>query len=420
MGFSAIAILIFGFGFWSVTTRITGAVIAHGKLEVDRDRQVVQHPDGGVVAEILASNGQMVAAQDVLLRLDISVERAALASAQERLFDLRVRQERLTSEASDSVSITFSSALIAQSKERKGRSELLAKQRKQFETKRVSLKNKLIQFDQRQSQIRAQIHGITAQLAAIETQLALTKLALADQEMLLQKQLSPAGVVLSFRREESILLGKRAALQSDIAEARERIREIEIGKLQIQENFRIDAMSELLDLEEPLRQFRHEIQNLTQRIANAEIRAPSSGIVYQIGIHTIRAVVRPAETLMYLVPQDRPLVIVAAILPQYVDQVRVGQKIKIRLSAFDTRTTPEMFGHITEISADVIKDQLNGGFYYSIKAVLGERELEKLPEGAVLLPGMPVETFIQTGDRSPMAYFIKPFSDYLTRAFRES
>jgi HlyD family secretion protein len=420
IGLLALIVLTLGFGVWSTTTRITGAIIATGKVEVERNRQVVQHPGGGVVAEILVDDGTFIEADQVLLRLDVSEAEAELAYARLQLFDLMSRQDRLMAEASGAHRVSSRPELDTAFGANSALTAMLDGQERLFEANVTSQRNQTMQLRQQQSQIRAGIEGISAQLSALAVQSDLVTEALADQKDLLAKGLSQAAELLRLRREQSVLDGRQGELRANIAAAEERISEAENEILLRADEFRGQSISALRDLEEPLRGLRHRVRQLQAQIAAADIRAPTSGIVYQLAVHTPRAVVRPAEPLLYLVPQDRPRVIAAHVTPQHIDQVRIGQEVKMRLSALNARTTPEVFGRITEVSADAIEDQLRGGHYYRVEVQLSAGELGKLPEGTVLLPGMPVETFIQTGERSPMAYLIKPISDYLARAFRES
>ena len=156
------------------------------------------------------------------------------------------------------------------------------------------------------------------------------------------------------------------------------------------------------------------------QIDRLDIRAPVSGIVYALRVTTPRSVVRAAEALMYLVPQDRPLVIAARVMPTNIDEISVGQQVNLRFSSLDQRTTPELTGEVVQISADALDDETTGASYFRAEIILRPGQIERLPEGTQLVPGMPVEAFIRTGDRSPLAYLIKPVADYFVRSWREN
>lgn len=155
-------------------------------------------------------------------------------------------------------------------------------------------------------------------------------------------------------------------------------------------------------------------------MSRLDITAPVSGVVYGLQVHTPRAVIRPADPVLYVVPQDRPLVIAVHVDPIHIDEIHVGQPVILSMSAFDQRHTPQLTGTVTRVSADAFEDSASGRSFYRAEIVLDEGQVEKLPEGKVLIPGMPVQAFVRTADRSPLGYLIKPLSDYFTKAFRES
>lgn len=155
-----------------------------------------------------------------------------------------------------------------------------------------------------------------------------------------------------------------------------------------------------------------------ETLSRTDLRAPVSGVVYDSRVFALQSVVSPAEPIMYIIPQDQPMVVSARIDPIHVDQVHVGQEASLRFAAFDQRMTPEVFGHVTKLSADVFTDQATGISYYQVELIPSEGEMQKLG-GQTLLPGMPVEAFIKTAERSPLNYLAKPLTDYFVRAFRE-
>jgi len=399
--------------------RISGAIIAPGKVEVDRNRQVVQHPGGGVVARILVDDGNYVQKGTLLVSLDTSKDAAELSFAREQMFDFEARKARLEAEILEQAEIVFPASLRTRAEANAAHAEILQSVGRMFLTSRQTLENQIATLHQQQTQITAQIEGFNAQIKALEAQLQLSARTSEDQENLLSLGLSPATLVRQVQQQKAELQGRLGGLRADLAEAGERFVGLDVEINRLIRDHRGVSVAALRDLEQSTRELRHRIRQLEHAIASAAIRAPTSGIVYQLAIHTPRSVVRPAEPLMYLIPQDRPRVIAANVQPQHIDQLRIGQEVKMRLAALNARTTPEVFGQITEVSADAIEDELRGGFYYRVEVQLSAGELEKLPKGAVLLPGMPVETFIQTGSRSPMAYLTKPITDYFARAFRD-
>ncbi len=419
MGWVTAAVLVVGFGGWSVLTSIAGAVVTSGQIQVDQQRQVVQHPDGGVVATIAVKDGQVVAAGDLLLQLDGSVVKSELAIVEGQLFELLAQRARLEAERDDQTTLTFAGELAELSSSRVDVAALLAGQQNLFATRAESAAKQTEQLVRRMAQIDAQITGIDAQLAAQDTQRALIAEELADQQSLLDKGLAQAGRVLALQREQAGLEGQLGELTALRAQNEGRKTEVELEILRLASTRREEANGQLRELGGRVLELAERRRTLTEQVTRLDIRAPVSGVVLNMQVTTPRSVIRPADPLLYLIPQDRPLVIVAQVAPIHVDEVRVGQDVKLHFSAFSSRTTAEIEGQIAVISADALVDQRTQVPFYRAEIILKPGEREKLGD-VVLLPGMPVEAFIQTDLRSPMAYLLKPFTDYFTHAFRES
>tara|TARA_R110002049_G_scaffold117332_3_gene270647 strand:+ start:41249 stop:42559 length:1311 start_codon:yes stop_codon:yes gene_type:complete len=420
LGFLALITLFGGFGSWAMTTQIAGAIIASGRIEVDRNRQIVQHETGGVVAEITVDEGDSVAAGDLLMRLDPQQLASQLAITEGQLFELMARRGRLDAERDETDEIVFDDELIAVGQINPDLQELMDGQRNLFDARRVSVAQEIDQLSKRRLQIGSQIDGIAAQDIALARQLDLIEEELGNQQSLLDRGLTQASAVLTLQREQARLRGQIGELAASKAQAQERITEIDIDVLKLGSAGREEAITRLRDLRYRELELAEQRRALQAEIDRLDIRAPVSGIVYGMQVQTPRSVVRAAEPLMYLVPQDRPLVIAARVQIIHIDQIAVGQPVNLRLSALDQRTTPELVGQVLQISADAIEDEASGQSYYRAEIALDPGEIDKLAEGTILLPGMPVEAFIRTGERSPMAYLIKPMADYFARAFRES
>ena len=418
-GFVTLAVLLGGFGFWSVGTTISGAVVASGQIEVESHRQVVQHPDGGVVEAIAVKEGDTVKAGDLLIKLDGSTLRSELAIVEGQLFEIRARRARLTAERDEQDTITFPPDLLDVAKARPEVAEQLDGQVHLFNARAETLAKQIGQMTERRAQIQSRIEGIEAQIESQTQQLALINKELTDQQSLLDKGLAQASRVLALQREAARMLGQRGELDSSKAEAQENISEIDLESLRLAAAHREEANTQLRDIGSQELELAERRRALTEKISRLEIRAPASGIVLALQVTTPRSVIRPADPVTYIIPQDRPLVITAQVSPLHIDEVFAGQEAKLHFSAFSSRTTSELKGHVTVVSADALVDQNNRTSYYRVEIEPDEGELAKL-EGLTLLPGMPVEAFIKTGDRTPMAYMIKPFTDYFAKAFRES
>lgn len=418
IGLIAMLVLVGGFGTWAVMAQITGAVIASGQIEVDRNRQVIQHPDGGVVEAILVDEGDTVASGDLLIRLDPSALQSELIIVEGQLFEIMARRGRLEAERDGADIIIFPKALLAFV--RPEIESLLAGQERLFQARRESTTKTIEQLAQRRAQIVSQIGGITAQQTALTRQQELIVKELADQQSLLDRGLAQASRVSALQREEANLLGRVGELSASEAQAAEQITEIEIEVLTLDTTRREEAITRLRDLQFNELELSERQRTLTRQLDRLDIRAPLSGIVYGLQVFAERSVIRPADPVMFLVPQDRPLVIAAQVQLTDVDQIYVGQEATMRFSAFDQRRTPELFGTVTLISADAFQDDSAVAPFYRVELRLNEGELARLPEDLTLIPGMPVESFVRTADRSPMDYLIKPLADYFAKAFRES
>ena len=419
-GFFGLFLLLGGFGVWATQTQIAGAIIASGRIEVDQNRQIVQHPAGGVVSEIAVKEGDSVEAGDLLLRLDTKQMQTSLTIVESQLFEMMARRGRLEAERDGRDTLTFEPELLEVAAERPEVADLVQGQQNLFVARRDNVARTTEQLAKRSAQIGNQIEGIEAQEKSLGRQLELIEKELANQQSLLERGLAQASGVLALQRQAASLDGQLGELAANKAQSQQRITEIEIEVLRLESQRREDAITRLRDLRSRELELIEQRQALMTDIERMEIRAPVSGIVYNMRIQTLRSVVRPADPVLFLIPQDRPLVIAARVDPIHIDQIVTGQTVNLRFSALDQRTTPELIGQVALVSADAFEDESLGASYYRAEIVLNPGELGKLAEGQVLIPGMPVEAFIRTADRSPLTYLVKPMADYFNRAFRES
>lgn len=417
-GWLALLVLVGGFGGWSVFTSLSGAVIAPGQLEVEQNRQVVQHPDGGVVEAILVKEGQLVAAGDPLIRLDGGLLGSELAIVEGQYFELQARQGRLEAERDDKATITYPAEIMAAAADHPDIAGQIEGQQRLYEARAASLDEQIKALEQRKAQIGNQIDGVAAQKVALDTQLDLIRQELANQQGLLDKGLAEASRVLALKREDARLAGSVGELTASTAEAQGRMTEIGIEVLKLTAARREDAQTQLRDLGYKQLELAERRRSLSEQVARLEIRAPVSGVVYGLQVTTPRSVVRAADPLMYLVPQDRPLVITVHVDPLSINEVHTGQEVRLLFPTFNSRIAPEVTGTVTRVSADAFTDQNRGISFYRAEIVLNEGEAAKL--GEALIPGMPVQAFIRTRDHTPLEYLVQPFTDYFRHAFRES
>jgi HlyD family secretion protein len=419
VGVVGLLLLVGGFGTWAVMTQISGAVIAGGQIEVDQNRQVVQHPDGGVVEAIRVEEGDTVEAGDILLRLDPTDLQSELSIVESQLFELIARRGRLEAERDARDTISFDPLLSEIAAERPSVRDLMDGQQRLFEARGASIAQATRQLDKQQDQIAEQITGITAQQRAMDAQLELIEKELVDQQSLFDRGLAQVSRVLSLQREAARMNGTVGELAANNAQARGRITEIDIEILNLQSQRREEAITQLRDIQSRELELRERRRALLERMSRLDVAAPVSGIVYDLRVFARRSVIRPADPVLYIIPQDRPLVINARVDPIDIDKLTIGQDVTLRFSALDQRETPELTGTVRLISADAFQDENTRQSYYRAEIVLSEGEQARLPDGTTLLPGMPVEAFIRTEERTPLAYLVKPLTDYFTKAFRE-
>jgi len=419
LGYGTLFFMVLGLGVWGATSRISGAVIAPGSVEVEGNRQVVQHLSGGVIAVINVRDGDVVEAGEVLVELDGDTLRSELEIVEGQWFEILSRTSRLAAERDLADVIEFDPELLDRADGKPGIGELIAAQQQQFDARRKVQKEEEDQLIERQTQISKQIEGLEALAAATRSQIELLSREIASQQSLLDQGLTQLTRVLTPQRELARLRGSAGQVQAAIAENRGKIAETAIERVRLTSKTRETAISELRDLEFREIELRERRLSLLDQISRLQLLAPVAGVVYGNTADTLRAVVKPAEPVLYVVPKVAKLLVRVQIDTVFIDKVNVGQEATLRFSAFDMRTTPEVQGVVTSVSADAFEDPQTRMRYYRADVSITDEARAELT-GLTILPGMPVEAFIRTEDRSPLAYLVKPLSDYFTKAFRES
>ena len=394
--------------------------VAGSPLRCRCRRQAIQHPDGGTVSELLVGEGDIVAGDQVLLRLDPALVRGKLTIAEDQMHEIMARRGRLEAERDGAARPEYDPRLRVAAAEMPSVAEMIAGQTRLFQARAESTAGEIDRLRAQSRQIAVQIEGIEAQQKALDERRALIEEELENQQTLLDKKLAQASRVLAVQRQRAELQGLAGELTAQKAQALTRIAEIDITILSIGSRLREEAITQLRDLRVREWELAEEVTALRDRLGRMEIRAPVAGAVYDLAVFGKGAVIRPAEPLMYLVPRDRPAVIAARVAPINIDEVRVGQEVLLRLTSLSQRETPEIFGEVVKISGDAFVDEVSRQPYYRAEIVLRPGEVAKLPAGTALIPGMPVEAFLRTEARSPMVYLLKPLADYLARAMRES
>jgi HlyD family secretion protein len=419
LGYSTVFLLLGGMAAWGALTRINGAVVAGGIIEVASNRQVVQHLTGGVVGKILVHEGDRVNAGDVLMRLDDTFDRSELAVIEGQLFSLMGTAARLTAEQDEKTDIRFDPEMIERAKSDAEVQEIIDGQTRLMQARRETRDKQIGQLNEKKVQIAKQNEGLESRLKALDTQLKLISEELDAQNKLLKQSLTNASRVLQLQREEAEITGTISQAKSSIAENAGKVAEIELAILNVDSSMREEATTSLREIEAKIAELKEKRTSKLETLSRMDITAPVPGVVLGMTVHAINSVIKPADQLLFIIPQENDLVVKTQISPTQIDQVHVGQLAHIRFGAFDHRTTPEIFGHVTKVAADVLQDPRTGAPYYQAEIKPDAGEMAKLGDDKQVIPGMPVETFIQTSERSPLAYLTKPLADYFAKAFRE-
>lgn len=420
LGVLATAILTLGFGGWAATAKLSGAVVSSGNVVVASDLKAVQHPDGGIVEDIRVRNGDRVNAGDIVLSLDDKLLKANLALVDDRLVALEAQAARLEAERDGLKDLIPPIELDARIEEVKVK-RALASQRAVMEARRISRDGGIAALKEQIAQTEEEISGLEAQRAAKNEEIALIDHELEGLQILLEKGLTPETRITALKRERSGLTGSSGAHTSQIAVARGRISETRINLLQLEKSFQEQVMNEIADLSIEIDQLKERRASARLQLARVDVRAPTDGIVHELAVHTVGGVISPGETVMRIVPEADGLVINATIAPQDINNVTVGQPAGLVIAAFDRKLVPRLDGKIEYVSADLKTDSRTGMGYYEARVELDESAVDLLTEQELnLLPGMPAEVYIETGERTMFEYLLDPLSKQVRTTFRET
>jgi membrane fusion protein, type I secretion system len=417
LGLAAVMLVAGGIGGWAATTEISGALIAPGSVVVESSARKVQHPSGVVVGEIAVTGGLNVAAGDILIRLDETMTRANLQIVSKTLDEMTTRRARLRAERDGASEMSWPSA-FRNRRQDESIIELMADEQRLFELRSSTRLGQKRQLRERIAQLREEANGIVAQQAAKSQELVLVNNELEGVRELWSKQLIQMNRLTALEREAARLDGERAQLIAAAAQGRGKISEIELQITQIDRELASEVGRELREIDGKAGEYAERKVAAEDQLRRIDIRAPISGTVHELNVHTVGGVISAGEQLMLIVPASERLTVEARVSPQDIDQVRVGQTAALRFSAFSQRTTPEINGAVSRVSADVTTEQRTGIAYYTARIAIGPDELARLGD-VRLVPGMPVEAFIKTADRTVGSYLTKPLFDQVARAFRE-
>lgn len=412
-----VLVLVGVMGGLAATTHLTGAVIASGSLVVDSYVKSVQHLKGGTVGKIFVKNGDSVAAGQVLVHLDDTQTRANLAIITKRLNELSTRTARLEAERDGRDAIEFPPALLSQAGD-PDVARMIAGEQRLFADRRASRTGRKAQLHKRIEQLNQEADGLAAQEAGKRAEIALIERELTSLQRLFEQGLVPATRVYALQRESADLTGELGDLMAKAAQTRGKVSETELQIIQVDDDQRSEVSDQLRQVQSDTGSFSERLVAAKDDLDHTDIRAPQAGIVHQLAVHAEGAVVSPGEAIMDIVPDQDALVAEVKVSPPDIDQISAGQKVILRLSAFNQRNTPELDGIVTNVAADLAADERTGLNYYVVRAKVLDGQWERLGD-LKPVPGMPVEAFFQTGERTVLSYLAKPFTDQVRRAFRE-
>ena len=410
-----IAALVLGFFGLSAILQVGGAVVGSGEVAVESNVKTLIHPTGGILKALMVRDGDHVAKGQLLMRLDQGVSSVGAESAALGLEQLLARRARLEAERDGASSILFPPDLTAKADARA--SEAMARERQLFALRRRERDGSIALLNQRVRQYDEQIASYQAQIAAIESQMTLIEPELAGLRKLHDRQLVTINRLNEMERTAVQMKGSKAALESNIAEARAHISEANEQILNVDKQIRSDAGNQLAEVVGQLNDQQVRVATTTDTVDRSEIRAPQSGVVDKVAYATIGSAVPPGQPLLQIVPDRDAMIVEARIRPQDVDQVRVGQAARVTFSGFNRQTTPDIPGKLTFVSPDLTSDQRTGQSFYRIKVRLDADALARAPQIA-LKAGMPAETFVETGNRSILSFLVKPLLDQLRYSMR--
>jgi HlyD family secretion protein len=422
IGFAAMIVALGGVGGWAATTQLAGAVIASGNIVVESNVKKVQHNTGGIVGKILVREGSEVETNQLLIRLDDTLTRATLGIGQSQLDLFTAREARLIAERDDAEAITFPDGLLVRRQEPSVESAITGEQ-KLFQSRRDGRKGQRSQLRERVLQTTEEIRGLSAQQESKESEIKFIGEELTGVVALFKQNLVTIVRYMQLQRDQARLQGERGQLVAEIARSRGKIAETELQILQLDQDFRTEVLKELRESQGRIAELQERVNAAADELRRVDIRAPQAGIVYQLQVHTVGGVIGRGETIMQVVPKADALLVEAKIAPQDVDQVAIGAPVRVRVLAGNRRTMPDAEGRVVVLSPDLTRDQQQTAGvpsqpYYLVRVSLAEGVVKQFHD-LQLVPGMPVEVYIRTDNRTPLDYLVKPLQEQIARTFRE-
>ena len=415
---AAVMLMLVSVTAWAAYAPLSGAVVAPAVVSVEGSIKKIQHQAGGIVEALHVREGQRINIGDPLLRLDDALIRANLGVILNEVRAAHARLVRLKAERDGRLELNFHEYGIQWSGDTIELKELLQSERVVFETRLKVTRGQKLQFRERIAQLLQEIEGLRQQLAATNEQLRVGQAELKDLEMLLGQGLAQRTRVTTLQKEVLRNEGTAGELKAKIAQAKGRISEIELQIIQVDQDILKEVARDIREAETRLGEQMEKRGAVEDQLKRTLIKAPESGFVHQLSVHTIGGVVGPGEQILLIVPTETDLIIEARISAQDIDQIKQGQRTRVRFPALASQMTQEIEGEVYRVGADLTKEAATGQSYFTAGIRLPVNEISKL-DGFRLLPGMPAEAFIKTGERTFGSYLVKPILDQLHRAMRE-
>lgn len=401
--------LVFGVGGWAAQAKLAGAVIAPGQLIVPQQVKTIQHRDGGIVASIPVANGDRVREGDVLLRLDETQTRVELTIIQSQQAQLRAMKARLEAERDGATALRFLSKELDPG--------IARSETKLFEENRRMVVNQKQQITLQTEQLQNQIEGLSAQRRANEAEKEIIAIEVGVMEKLVGRGLVKMSEFRELQKQVARIDGTRGDIDARIAEAGAEISELNIKLLSIDQTTKSETQKEIVNIEAKLAELDEREVAASDRLSRMEVRSPVDGFVYDLQTHTIGGVIGPGATVMSIVPKGDDMKVEIRISPADIDRVATGQSARMRLTAFNQAVTPEVQGTVEVIAGATVTDKSTGQPYYLATVAMNLENVNL--DGKKLMPGMPIEVYVQTDERAAWSYLAKPFTDQMMRAFRE-
>lgn len=414
LGTAIMGLMVGGLGYWSVATRIDGAIVAPGMVALETDRQTVQHLEGGIIYEIHVSEDDAVKQGQVLVSLDTTREQAELNALSSQIATLTVRKARLQAELANLDFLSFASEFDHSEDIR----EIFESEAQLFESRAMAKAANIAQLETQKDALLAQVAGLRSQIKSQEANQRLTQEELETVSVLNDKGLANVTRLLQVRRAALDIEASLSTNTAQIDSVRAQIAEVESALISNAATSREEVSTELSDVSQRLREVLERKTTAQDRIARSQILAPLDGRVLNLGFHTKGGVVAPGQAIMDIVPVAEQPILMANIPVTEIDRVVPGQDARVRLTAFNFNQTPELNGSVKWVSADTLSDPATGAVYYSAEVEIQSEEFAKIEDNE-LVPGMPVEVLVSTGERLVISYLSRPIRDAMSKTFRD-